>query len=192
MKGNAVYSRAPAASKSPGRLQAGAFPQVASARSSAGPPPPAVSYRGDVVSPAPIPVPGPSLLQRAVKRAGAGGAERGALSLELAFLAPAVMLILFTTIQAGLYAYARDVAITAAQQGVEAARVQGGTLAEGEARTRDLLNRTGGSITGANVTGTAGALVQITVTGRVDTWIPGLSFSLAQTATAAKEEVPAP
>jgi len=113
--------------------------------------------------------------------------ERGSFSLELSILAPVVMLILFTTIQAGLYAFARDDALTAAQQGVETARVQGGTLAEGEARTQDLLNRSGGSITGASVSGSSGALVQITVTGHVDTWIPGLSLSLSQTATGIKE-----
>jgi hypothetical protein len=117
--------------------------------------------------------------------------ERGALSLELAFLAPVVMVILFTTVQAGFYGYARDVALTAAQQGVEAARLRGATLSEGEARTWDLLNRTGGSITGQGVTGTSGAQISITVTGRVDTWIPGLSLSVSQTATAVKE-VPAP
>jgi Flp pilus assembly protein TadG len=114
--------------------------------------------------------------------------EGGSLSLELSVLAPVVMLILFMTIQAGLYFFARDVAVTAAQQGVEAARVQGGTLAEGEARTQDLLTRSGGSITGADVSGTSGALVQITVTGHVATWIPGLSLSLSQTATGVKEE----
>ncbi|WP_370149125.1 TadE/TadG family type IV pilus assembly protein [Streptacidiphilus sp. EB129] len=118
-------------------------------------------------------------------------ADRGALSLELAFLAPVVMLLLFTTIQAGLFLYARDVALTAAQQGVEAARVQGASLSDGEARTWDLLQRTGGSITGQSVTTSSGTQVQITVTGHVDTWIPGLSLPLSQTATGAKE-VPAP
>ena len=113
--------------------------------------------------------------------------ESGSLSLELSILAPVVMLILFTSIQAGLYFFARDDALTAAQQGVEAARVQGGTLAEGEARTQDLLTRSGGSISGADVSGSSGALVQITVTGHVDTWIPGLSLSLSQTATGVKE-----
>ncbi len=113
--------------------------------------------------------------------------ERGSLSLELSFLAPVVMLSLFMTIQAGLYFFARDAALTAAQQGVEAARVQGASLAEGEARTQGLLNRSGGSITGADVSGSSGALVQITVTGHVDTWIPGLSLALSQTATGVKE-----
>ncbi|WP_084700737.1 TadE family protein [Streptacidiphilus anmyonensis] len=121
---------------------------------------------------------------------GLDGADRGALSLELAILAPVVMLLLFTIVQAGFYFYTRDVAVTAAQQGVETARVHGGTLGEGEAQTWDLLHRTGGSITGPAVSGSqTGANVTITVTGSVTTWIPGLTFHLSQTATAAKEQL---
>jgi hypothetical protein len=120
----------------------------------------------------------------------ARGRDAGALSLELAFLAPLVMVILFAIIQAGFYYYARDVAITAAQQGVETARVHGATLGEGEGQTWDLLHRTGGSITGPAVDGSqTGAMVQITVSGTVTTWIPGLVFHLSQTATAAKEQL---
>jgi Flp pilus assembly protein TadG len=121
------------------------------------------------------------------RRAFPAERERGSLSLELSILAPVVMLILFTTVEAGFYFFARDVAITAAQQGVEAARVQGGTLAEGEARTDDMLRRAGGSISGAQVTGSTGVLVQITVSGHVATWIPGLSLPVSQTATGIKE-----
>ncbi|WP_051942979.1 TadE/TadG family type IV pilus assembly protein [Streptacidiphilus rugosus] len=115
--------------------------------------------------------------------------EAGALSLELAILAPVVMLLLFTIVQAGFYYYARDAALTAAQQGVETARLRGATLADGETQTWDLLSRTGGSITGPAVTGSdSGQLVTITVTGQVPCWLPGVSFTVSQTATAAKEQ----
>lgn len=100
------------------------------------------------------------------------------------------MLLLFTIVQAGFYFYARDVAVTAAQQGVETARVHGATLGEGQTQTWDLLHRTGGSITSPNVNGSqTAAEVTITVSGTVTTWIPGLSFHLSQTATAAKEQL---
>jgi Flp pilus assembly protein TadG len=134
---------------------------------------------------------GVRLLERLRGRSrGFGGADRGALSLELAILAPAVMMLLFTIVQAGFYFYARDVAVTAAQQGVETARVHGAALGEGEAQTWDLLHRTGGSITGSAVTGSqTAATVTITVSGTVTTWIPGLTFHLSQTATAAKERL---
>lgn len=139
--------------------------------------------------PAPAPRPGSGPTPVRGRRWGLrrGDGDRGSLSLELSVLAPIVMMILFITIQAGMYFFARNAALTAAQQGVEAARVQGGTLTEGEARTWDLLSRSGGSISGTSVSGSSGALVEITVTGHVDTWIPGLSLPLSQTATGAKE-----
>lgn len=116
--------------------------------------------------------------------------ERGALSLELAFLAPLIMMLIFGIIQLGFYWYARDVALTAAQQGVETARLQGSSPAQGSARTWDLLRRTGGSITGPQVLATQdGTTVVVTVSGQVDCWIPGLAFHVSQTARAAKEQV---
>ncbi|MFC1405735.1 MULTISPECIES: TadE/TadG family type IV pilus assembly protein [Streptacidiphilus] len=116
--------------------------------------------------------------------------DRGALSLELAFLAPVVMMLIFGVVQLGFYWYARDVALTAAQQGVETARLQGASLSEGSDRTWDLLHRTGGSITGTSVaTSQDGNTVVVTVSGQVDCWIPGLTFPVSQTARAAKEQV---
>ena len=117
-------------------------------------------------------------------------ADRGALSLELAFLAPLVMMLIFGIVQLGFYWYARDVALTAAQQGVETARLQGATPGEGSDRSWDLLHRTGSSITGPAVTASqSGTTVQVTVSGQVTSWIPGLSFHVSQSAHAAKEQV---
>ena len=119
-----------------------------------------------------------------------GQPDRGALSLELAFLAPLVMMLIFGIVQLGFYWYARDVALTAAQQGVETARLQGATPGEGNDRSWDLLHRTGSSITGPAVTASqSGTTVQVTVSGQVTSWIPGLSFHVSQSAHAAKERV---
>lgn len=116
--------------------------------------------------------------------------DRGALSLELAFLAPLVMMLIFGIVQLGFYWYARDVALTAAQQGVETARLHGATAADGSDRSWDLLHRTGSSITGPAVTASqSGTTVQVTVSGQVTSWIPGLSFHVSQSAHAAKEQV---
>jgi Flp pilus assembly protein TadG len=116
--------------------------------------------------------------------------DRGALSLELAFLAPVVMMLIFAVVQLGFYWYARDVALTAAQQGVETARLQGASLGQGSERSWELLHRTGGSITGTSVTTSQdGNTVVVTVSGQVDCWIPGLTFPVSQTARGAKEQV---
>ncbi|MEY9949206.1 hypothetical protein ABH937_006318 [Kitasatospora sp. GAS1066B] len=119
------------------------------------------------------------------------GRDRGALSLELAIVFPFIIAAIFTAIMAGLWYHARNVALSAAQRGVETARVQGGTLDQGMSVAGDFLDRAGSSISGRAVTGSDGAIVSIEVTGRVDTFIPGLSLSIDQHASAARERVTA-
>lgn len=101
------------------------------------------------------------------------------------------MLVIFAAIQAGIWYYARDVAMSAAQRGVESTRVQGATLGQGLGVANDFLDRAGTSISARAVSGTDGATVRIEVTGRVDTWIPGLSLPIDQHASAARERVTA-
>ncbi|MEU6972109.1 TadE family protein [Kitasatospora aureofaciens] len=138
----------------------------------------------------PTPRPAPRARRRP-RRRGPGG-DRGAVSLELAIVFPAVMLLIFTTIQAGLWYHARGVALSAAQRGVERARVQGATIGQGTAATSDFLDRAGTSISDRSVTGSDGATVRIDVSGTVNTWIPGLSLPVHQHASAARERVTAP
>ncbi|WP_228553015.1 MULTISPECIES: TadE family protein [Mumia] len=53
------------------------------------------------------------------------GGERGASAVEFAIIAPALLLLVFATIQVGLYMYARNVAQTAAREGVSYLRLAG-------------------------------------------------------------------
>ncbi|MCX5215699.1 pilus assembly protein [Kitasatospora sp. NBC_00240] len=115
--------------------------------------------------------------------------DSGALSLELAIVFPAVMLMIFTIIQAGLWYHARNVALSAAQRGVERARVQGASLGDGTSVTNSFLDRAGASISGRSVSGSDGNTVTITVRGQVNTWIPGLSIPVDQHASAARERL---
>ncbi len=119
----------------------------------------------------------------------AGSRDRGSLSLELAIIFPAVMLLIFTVIQTGLWYHARSVALSAAQRGVESARVQGAGIGQGTAVTNAFLDRAGSSISGRTVSGSDGNTVRIDVSGRVDTWIPGLSLPVHQHASAARERL---
>lgn len=102
------------------------------------------------------------------------------------------MMTIFAIIQAGLWYHARNVALSAAQRGVERARVQGANIGQGTAATTDFLNRAGSSISDRSVTGTDGATVRIEVSGTVSTWIPGLNLPVRQHASAARERVTAP
>lgn len=65
--------------------------------------------------------------------------ERGAISLEAAILAPLMLVLVFGAVQAGMMYHARNVAASSAQFGYEAARVQDGTAADGEAAAAGFM-----------------------------------------------------
>ncbi|MEU5958178.1 TadE family protein [Streptomyces sp. NPDC047525] len=118
-----------------------------------------------------------------------GARDRGAMSLEMLIVFPAVLLIILLVVHVGLWWHARNVALSAAQLGVESARVRGAAAGAGTAEARDFLARAGGSISGISVSGSKGATVRIRVTGHVDTMIPGLKLTIDQHADAAAERV---
>ncbi|MDH6130509.1 pilus assembly protein [Kitasatospora sp. GP82] len=119
----------------------------------------------------------------------AGSRDSGALSLELAVIFPVVLSLIFLVITVCFWFHARNVALSAAQRGVDTARVQGAALDQGLTVTNDFLDRAGHSITGRSVSGSDGDTVRIDVSGRVETWIPGLSLSIHQHASAARERL---
>jgi TadE-like protein len=77
----------------------------------------------------------------------------------------AVVLLTFFCVQFGVWFYGRQVAASAAQHAVDAARVEQGTAAAGETTGRDYLDQVGGLET-ADVTVSRGSeTVTATVTG---------------------------
>ncbi|MFI6688394.1 TadE/TadG family type IV pilus assembly protein [Streptomyces sp. NPDC050485] len=135
-----------------------------------------------------------SHLRRALRRRSRALTERsardrGAVSLEMLIVFPAVLLVILLVVHVGLWWHARNVALSAAQLGVESARVRGASAGTGTAEARDFLARAGGSISNASVTGSKGATVRIHVTGYVDTMIPGLRLRIDQHADAAAERI---
>jgi len=78
------------------------------------------------------------------KRAARG--EAGVSTLEAVLVFPALLLLLMLIIQFALWYHASDLATAAAQDGTRAARVAGGTGADGAAQANQLLDQTGRSI----------------------------------------------
>jgi hypothetical protein len=111
-------------------------------------------------------------------------------SLEIAVLFLAVMAIVMALVQMGLWWYSRDVAITAARAGVDAARADGGSLATGEAAARASLDRFGSTLNDQQVSpiGSTLSQIHITVSGHVATLIPGWTLTVTQSADGPKEE----
>ena len=122
--------------------------------------------------------------------------ERGASTLELVILFPAVLLIIFGGIQAALYYHARNVALSAAQQGVRAAKAENGSDDKGRAAANDFLDAAGGGdvLTGVNVSSVRGVEeASVTVTGRPLRVIPGiLNLKVSQTAEGHIEDFTSP
>jgi Flp pilus assembly protein TadG len=74
--------------------------------------------------------------------------ERGVATIELAVIFPVTLLIVFAIIQFGVWYHASDVAKAAAQEGVRAARVEGGSGQAGVDRANQVLDDNARSIIG--------------------------------------------
>jgi Flp pilus assembly protein TadG len=107
--------------------------------------------------------------------------DRGSAAVELAILFPAVLLLLFASIQTAAWFLARNVAISAAQEAVTAERAYNAPNGAGQARAAKFLDSAGDWLVGPRVTVVRdGDDVSATVTGRSLRFV--LAFDVSQTA----------
>ncbi|MEU7979089.1 pilus assembly protein [Micromonospora sp. NPDC049081] len=117
------------------------------------------------------------------RRLTAGGTDRGANPVELAVVMPAVLVLLFSSVQIAAWFVARSTAMHAAQSGVNAQRVLDAPAGAGEARAKHFLGAAGDWLVGAKTTCAATATeVTCTVTGKSLSVIPAVRFDVRQTA----------
>lgn len=110
--------------------------------------------------------------------------ECGSTTLEIAVLFPAVLALVLLVIQAALYWHARDAALSAAQQGLAVAKVSG--LATGETRAAEVAAALGG-LGAPHAGGSTGTQVAVVVTGSVPSLLPGLTFTVSESAAGPAE-----
>jgi len=119
----------------------------------------------------------------------------GALVLTYVIIVPVFMLAIMVVIQGALWYLAREAALAAARQGADAARVPGAAAGAG---TRAALafarNDASGYLLGpsATVAGSSAATIQITVSGHIPTFVPGLVIRMSQAVQAPAEKFVAP
>ncbi|GAA4714523.1 TadE/TadG family type IV pilus assembly protein [Phytohabitans rumicis] len=110
--------------------------------------------------------------------------DRGATPVELAVAFPAILILTFASIQVGAWFLARAVALNAAQVAVSSTRtLNGASTGAGEEQASSFIADTGGWLVGWDVQVTRDdEQVSATVTGNVVSVIPGVSWSVSQTA----------
>ena len=120
----------------------------------------------------------------------AAGSERGSSAIELAILAPALLVLVWLTIQFALYTQGRQVALAAAQIGARVARQDASTvpgwqaIAQRSAQNyyQGLGTRVLGGGVSATATVTGPSRVEVTVTGQVASILLGLPLQIHETA----------
>lgn len=102
--------------------------------------------------------------------------ERGDTSIQMAIIFPFILLATVAVIQASMWYYARQIALTAACEGATAARAYQSSPGDGAARARAVLGRTAGdSLHGYSVSASSdGQRVRVQVSGTALSMIPGL------------------
>lgn len=115
--------------------------------------------------------------------------ERGEIPVEVAILAPALMLLLAAAVQVGMWYQARETAHAAAVAGVHAARTLNAPAGSGQRAAQAYLDTTAGVLHDGTVHVDASTQrVTITVSGRVAglLHLPGLT-TVEQSASASRE-----
>jgi Flp pilus assembly protein TadG len=116
--------------------------------------------------------------------------ERGVSALELAFLAPGFLLLIFFCMQAALFFYGRNVAIQSAREGVSQLRLAQDQATYDDIRP-DVVSNTERFATTIGRESLidpiatpeyddANARAKMTVTGRVITLVPGLKLTVTE------------
>ncbi|WEP00764.1 TadE/TadG family type IV pilus assembly protein (plasmid) [Streptomyces sp. FXJ1.172] len=102
--------------------------------------------------------------------------DRGDTSIQMAIVFPFVLLATVAVIQASMWYYARQIALTAAREGVSAARAYQSSPADGAAQARNVLGRTAGdSLSGYSVSASSdGQRARVQVSGTALSMIPGV------------------
>lgn len=129
-----------------------------------------------------------------------GARERGSAALELAIVAPALLALIFFSLQAAFFFYGRAVATQAAREGVSQLRLaedeQTYSLLQGTALER--TERYAANVGGAGLVDPSAdssyleqedgtARVSVTVTGSVITLVPGLNLTASAQASGTVE-----
>lgn len=120
--------------------------------------------------------------------------ERGDATTEAVLVTPVLLLVIAMVIQFGLWYHASHVAQAAAAEGVRAARADGASAVDGQARAEDFLAQAGPTIVvGPEVVVTRDArAARVEVKGHAVMLVPGLRLPIDAVAQSPLEEFASP
>lgn len=106
--------------------------------------------------------------------------QRGDATLEAVLAVPVLLLLIFMVLQFGLYYHAAHTAEAAAQEGARAARLDGGTAADGRARAEGFMAEAAPTLVrDVRVAATRDAEhVHVEVRGTVQSLVPGVTLTV--------------
>jgi hypothetical protein len=107
--------------------------------------------------------------------------DGGSTVIEAVLVIPVLMLLLLVIVQFALWSHAAQVAQLAASTGDRTARSVGGGPAQGVDRAQSILSGPGSDVASSKVSYSIlpGDAVEITVTGRAESILPGLSLPVS-------------
>ena len=105
--------------------------------------------------------------------------ERADASVEAVLVVPVLLFLIFVVVQAGLWYHAHQVVEAAAQEGVQAGRVDGATAMDAEDRARAFVSRISPTIAATTTVHAArtASETSVVVTGAVQPVIPGMRLN---------------
>ena len=116
--------------------------------------------------------------------------DRGSSTVEFVIASAAMVLLLLMVVQVGVWYHTRAVAQTAARHGLDHVRTFNGSPSEGIDVASEFLDQSGGGLENRNVDATRTAAVSsVTVSGRVVSILPGVSFTVSVTVDAPTERI---
>lgn len=119
-----------------------------------------------------------------------GRSERGSATVEMVFIMPLLMLIVWVAMGAAMYYYGRTTALSSAQAGAAAWAAEHGTAADCRSAALDLASRVGDALGSPQVACTrAGDSITVTVSGSVLSLVPGWTPHVSQSATVPAERL---
>lgn len=118
--------------------------------------------------------------------------DRGSATVEFAVLLPLFLLLFLAAVQGGMWWYARNLCLSAAQHGVQAGRTTTATTTDAHTAAESFLARAGSDVvtdTAVSTTGTTTTTVrvQVSATALRVLPIPGLDLRITQSVEGSKE-----